>query len=421
MFACLIDKICQLNPKTVKGEQDAIYLYNNNKVKLFGIILILILELIRFFFTERTPINFLFLIGCILLFICFLLLIRSHRSLFSMIVTTIGCCTTYSILHFKGAELLIIEAMGSIPVCVLLFTDSFKHALFVLRYIMIQTQFISKRYLIEFAKEKSPEEFVDQLVYVCQIGGVISISAYGFLWNKLNTMKKKLFESNKVSQDSLSKLQTFLFSFSHELRNPINSLLRNLSLALQENIPPHLYEMINTSKVCGDILLQLINNILDSGKADSGMLEVQNVSTRIHDLAARIWSISSELIKRKGITGTLLKEDTLPKFLMLDPYRMTQILLNLIGNCVKFTEKGTIKVTISWIKGAEFVTDSLFKPAPYDEEDEGLFEKASSLASRMESEWKFLRLSLAKRSFKYRELEFDHCEGEQKGYLKNHS
>jgi len=180
-------------------------------------------------------------------------------------------------------------------------------------------------------------------------------------YRRLILSNQALKKSRKQTESAMRKLEGFILTVSHELRNPINSLLGNLELALQEELSPKLKNMIETSKICGEIILQLISNILDSGKLEVGSLEVNLSETQTQKLFSRIWSICEELIKRKGIIGKITFARDFPQYLLLDSMRITQILLNLVGNALKFTEKGTIHIKIKWIPGKTRLDEDCFK------------------------------------------------------------
>jgi len=195
----------------------------------------------------------------------------------------------------------------------------------------------------------------------------------------LSKKTKDLANAIKTAESALDQQKNFMYSFSHEMRNPMNSLLGNLELVLMsQQIEPDIREMINTAKTCGILLLNLINTVLDAGKLGIGKLEVKPVPTRIHDTLQRLWAMSHDLISRKGLKSYLkISKQVAPK-LMLDAHRITQILLNLIGNAVKFTERGSISVSVSWMDSIE-ITEESFQPIPYDDESEGIFEKDDNL------------------------------------------
>ncbi len=200
----------------------------------------------------------------------------------------------------------------------------------------------------------------------------------------ITTLDKRaieLLKTKKNLESALEQQKTFIFSFSHELRNPINSLLGNLQLVMQsEALSAKAAEMINIAKVCGEILLHNINNMLDTGKHEIGKLEVNPLPTQVHELFQRAWSIYCELLSRKKLKGQLRIEKDLPGVVKIDSQKVNQILLNLIGNSIKFTEKGSLSVTVKWLRCGE-VTDKCFEPIPYDDTDEGIFEKEENVSA----------------------------------------
>ena len=169
---------------------------------------------------------------------------------------------------------------------------------------------------------------------------------------------------------------TSIASFSHEIRNPINSLLGSLQLAKLEKLSGPVEEMISTAKSSAELLLQLINNMLDSGKFNIGELEIKPKPTNILESASKIWGIASELIRRKKLDCRWKIDKKVPKILMLDSYRFTQIMLNLIGNAVKFTENGHITIDMDWVE-SQTLNDEMFNLTS----EEKSLSKGASVAS----------------------------------------
>jgi len=118
--------------------------------------------------------------------------------------------------------------------------------------------------------------------------------------------------------------------------------------------------------------------MLDAGKLDLGKLEIHPAPTRIHDLLQRIWTISNDILTKKELTSHLKVHRKVPPMLLLDGHRIHQVLMNLIGNAIKFTQKGGINITVKWLNLPR-VSDRCFEPLPYDEEGEGLFEKEENM------------------------------------------
>jgi len=167
---------------------------------------------------------------------------------------------------------------------------------------------------------------------------------------------------SELKKQELETQQQFFLSISHELRNPLNSLLGSLQLALLEDLPVEVRNILNTGKICGDLLLHLINNILDKGKVEMGELEIDPKPHSAIETIEKVWKICSELIRKKDIQGRLIIEKNMPYIINIDEHRFAQILLNLVGNAVKFTEKGLVTLAVSWIDNKERVDDECFSP-----------------------------------------------------------
>ena len=132
---------------------------------------------------------------------------------------------------------------------------------------------------------------------------------------------------------------------------------------------------IKTAQICAEVLLQQINNVLDTGKHDIGSLEVNLTQVEVHNMFQRIWSLSGELVKRKRLKGIFKIDKKMPKILLLDAHRVNQVMINLIGNAIKFTDRGSLTISVNWYENSSVITEKMFEPIPYDDEDEGVFEK----------------------------------------------
>ena len=166
--------------------------------------------------------------------------------------------------------------------------------------------------------------------------------------------------------------------FSHELLNHINSLIGSISLANMEELPEKTKDLLQNAQICGSLLLNLVNNILDTGKVDIADLEISPRPTKIYESIQQTWSLCSELIKEKKLNGRIRIHKHIPQFLNIDYQRINQILLNLVDNAVRFTGSGTIDITVEWIDDLNTVDSECFEPFPFNDEtehDEGLFEK----------------------------------------------
>ena len=159
---------------------------------------------------------------------------------------------------------------------------------------------------------------------------------------KLNAELKKTMEMN----------DNFLMAFSHELKNPLNALLGSIELALDEAIGDEVRFLLTNAQMSGRMLLHLLTNILDSGKIQLNKLDVNPQPGNFIDYIENFWHTASMLIKPKGLNGYLSIEKNFPTRLLFDSHRLSQILLNLVSNSLKFTEKGEIRIMCSFERGS---------------------------------------------------------------------
>jgi CheY-like chemotaxis protein len=145
-------------------------------------------------------------------------------------------------------------------------------------------------------------------------------------------------------------------------------------------LPQKAKEYMLNAQRCGELLLNLMNNILDTAKAEIGELEINRTEISMQDALQNIWGICSQMIRTKTLTGVIKISKKLPSVLLLDNYRLMQVIMNLMGNATKFTDKGFINITIDWIPNKPKIDDSCYLPEPYLSEDEGIFEKDEKVA-----------------------------------------
>jgi len=373
----LLSAICKPSQKIFCDENEATIAFIKNRF-IFGVHFVIIcIHLCSLPFNDlESDVNQIRSITQIILSCVFLIFCRSYPLVGQMINTLIMNLISLKIIHFHSDGVYNSAFLSfTLPYFVFYITQNvFMAAIsscfqFVFVITTIKENLIQTLSLID--PEIFAEKFATMFVAVSVPFHILNL----FMLYRLNHKTEELSRETKRAEEALEQQKTFVYSFSHEMRNPMNSLLGNLDLALMsQQIAPEIKEMISTAKVCGVLLLNLINTVLDAGKLGLGKLEVNPVPTRVHDMFQRAWAISHDIITKKGLKSHLKISKQVPPRLVLDAHRLNQVLMNLIGNSIKFTEHGSITLSINWIQETE-ISDECFKPIPYDDESEGVFEK----------------------------------------------
>lgn len=169
------------------------------------------------------------------------------------------------------------------------------------------------------------------------------------VWRNINQQKalQEQLESAKAAAEVASKAKSeFLANMSHEIRTPMNAIIGFTELLNEQLEQPKLRSYVKTIRNSGKSLLSLINDILDLSKVEAGKLELHNQPTNLHDLFEDIANVFLMTVRSKGLEIHLEVDPKLPTSLLLDEVRLRQVVVNLIGNAVKFTHEGHIRVQV---------------------------------------------------------------------------
>ncbi len=156
-----------------------------------------------------------------------------------------------------------------------------------------------------------------------------------------------LLEAREMAEKSNAAKTEFLAHISHEIRTPMTAILSLTELVLNTPLSESQQSLLNKSKSAGRLLLGIINDILDLSKLDNGKLELANAPFDVNDVLQQVSDLVSETCAIKGLRYDVeMAQDVCP-YRIGDSQRLAQALLNLVGNAVKFTEQGHVRV---WVR-----------------------------------------------------------------------
>ncbi len=200
---------------------------------------------------------------------------------------------------------------------------------------------------------------VERLHELTLIAGLLGVGAglFSIYLSRIGYRKegeqRELLEDKLVAEEAVKEKSAFLANMSHEIRSPMNAILGFSELLEPEGLTPRQSQYVRAIRDSGASLLQLINDILDLSKLEAGRLELHPDPTDMRDSCEFLRTVFAQQALKKSLQLQFDLSPDLPRALLVDRLRLRQVLMNLLGNAIKFTDQGWVKVRVSWQKEAE--------------------------------------------------------------------
>ena len=165
--------------------------------------------------------------------------------------------------------------------------------------------------------------------------------------------------AKEAAEESTRAKGIFLATMSHELRTPMNGVLGCTQLLKDTSLTDQQRELIETMHRSADALLTLVNDILDFSKIEAGKMTLEVANVNLRSLICDVTTLTEGLASKKDLTVSVQIDPDVPEEFRGDPIRLRQILFNLVGNAIKFTERGRVTVSVSLKQGRTEGSDAV--------------------------------------------------------------
>ncbi len=183
----------------------------------------------------------------------------------------------------------------------------------------------------------------NQIIIALLVGGLV-VTIAGLLG--LLSMMKRQREAELAAQAANRAKSEFLANMSHEIRTPLNAIIGLSELQLEEELPPKVRQKSLQIFKSGQLLLGVLNDLLDFSKIEAGKLDLECQPLELKTIVDNLTTLFETPARSKGLTLNLVIAPEVPHRLVGDELRLTQVLANLVGNAVKFTEHGEVSLYI---------------------------------------------------------------------------
>ncbi|HEX6612396.1 MAG TPA: ATP-binding protein, partial [Rhodanobacteraceae bacterium] len=165
--------------------------------------------------------------------------------------------------------------------------------------------------------------------------------------SSLRGLQRELMAAKQAAESAMLAKSEFLATMSHEIRTPLNGILPLLDIVLGMPLQPTQRDYLATAHRSAQELLRIVDDILDYSKVEAGKLDLEKVGFNVRELMSNVQRLMDKPAEAKGLALRIVVDEDVRASVRGDPVRLRQIITNLVGNAIKFTEKGGVSVRVS--------------------------------------------------------------------------
>ncbi len=210
----------------------------------------------------------------------------------------------------------------------------------------IEHRLLMKGGRIKYVLERGETEYDTGGTPLQSIGSVLDITAR-------KKIEQELIEAQQHAEAASQAKSKFLANMSHELRTPMNAIIGMSKLALETELTDEQRNYIDKAHLSAELLLGILNDILDFSKIEAGKMSLEIIHYQLHAVFENLHNLIGLKAAEKGLLLHVDIADNVPDALQGDPLRLGQILVNLVNNAIKFTDKGSVAVCVELLERTE--------------------------------------------------------------------